>query len=114
MVCDNSSHQAVKSCTFIVMALLPYLPIVMAMAGEVLPVRCSCSTTTLSCSRERENLWKEGGRREGGGKERGRREEGKEGGREGEGEKGEGRERGRRRGQRERARGGSGEEGDIG
>jgi len=60
MVCDNSTHQAVKSCTFIVTALLPYLPIVMAMAGGVLPVRCSRSTTTLS-SRERENLWKEGG-----------------------------------------------------
>ena len=88
MVCDNSSHQAVKSCTFIVMALLPYLPTVMAMAGEVLLVRCSCSTTTLSCSRERENLWKEGGRREGGGKG-----EGKESGREGRREGGRGKEK---------------------
>jgi len=62
------------------MALLPYLPIVMAMAGGVLPVRCSRSTTTLS-SRERENLWKEGGGK-GEGKERGR-EGRREGGREG-------------------------------
>ena len=110
MVCDNSSHQAVKSCTFIVMALLPYLPIVMAMAGEVLPVRCSCSTTTLSCSRERENLWKEGGRREGRGE--GERKGRKEGGRGKEKKEEGGREEGGE--ERERAREGSGEEGDIG